>query len=201
MTLTYKGITPTLVVDTRPLQNHVPVAGTKWRMGQDGQFTATTGNEGICATLTSFWLNERASGRMVTQIGQFPSAFTLSIAQSGYEASGGQIGSRPALMDRFGLEVITSGEVKRKWYQFKKTPLNSIAAAVGGWPGYYYISIRGDGGHAIGAATKGTVQFFDPNEGILDFANLLDLCKWLPAYVVGEYPDLLKEAELYAAGT
>ena len=75
MSLTYKGITPTLVVDTTSLQNNVQVAGTKWQRKSDGKFVATDGNEGICATLVASWLSMRAEGTMVTKLSQFPNNF------------------------------------------------------------------------------------------------------------------------------
>jgi len=197
---TYKGITPTLVVDTRDLQNTTPVAGTKWRRGSDGKFTATTGNEGTCATLVSFWLSQRVAGTMVTDISQFPSKFTISIAQSGYEAEGGQIGTRPALLDRFGVMVNSEREKKRKWYMWSSKRLDESFATFASKPGYYYLSIQGDGGHALGIVTQGTVQFFDPNEGIMTLNSAQDLKVWTPRYITHDYPDLLKELTYYGVG-
>lgn len=193
MNLTYRKITPVLVVDTRPLQNHVPVAGTTWKKNDQGDFTATTGNEGICATLVSFWLSKRADGVMINGLGQFPSQFSLSIAQSAYEIGG----TRDALMDDFGIKAITRSDKSRKWYMWKKTRISNAAKAAASWPGYFYLAARGNGGHALGIATKGTPQFFDPNSGILTFSSREDLGKWVPPYMLDWYPDLQKEIGLY----
>jgi hypothetical protein len=196
MPLTYKGITPTYVVDTRPLQNTVAVAGTKWRKGTTGNLEATTGNEGICATLVSFWLSKRIEGTMITNVDQFPNRFQLSIAQSSYEIGG----TRDSLLDIYGLSIVGSREKNKKWYMFKKT---RVAEAVGisvERPGYYYLRITGDGGHALGIATQGTPQFLDPNIGILQFTSVSDLGKWVTAFVPDYYPELMKEVGLYAVG-
>ncbi len=196
MPIKHKGITPVFEVDTRPLQNTVAVAGTKWRKGPDGSLVATTGNEGICATLVSFWLSKRAEGTMVTSIDQFPNRMALSIAQSAYEIGG----TRESLADVYGLQKNVGVDLKRKWYMWKKTRVEEVAAAAVTWLGYYYISIRGDGGHALGMVTKGTPQFLDPNLGILTFANNDDMRKWVPAHCTDWYPDLMKEVGIYGYG-
>ena len=197
MSLTYKGITPTLVVDTTPLQNNVQVAGTKWKRKSDGKFVATSGNEGICATLVASWLSMRAEGKTVTKLDQFPNNFALSIAQSSYEIGG----SRESLLDVYGLSMLTKHSAKRKWYMFKKTRVAEAVNAAAGWPGFFYLRLTGDGGHALGIISKGTPQFLDPNEGILTFASLKDLGAWVSAYVPDAYPDLMEEVGLYAVGT
>lgn len=199
MPLTFNRVTPTLVLDTTSLQNTVPVAGTKWKRSAEGKFSATTNNEGICATLVAAWLSHRANGVMVTGLDQFPGRFQLSIAQSAYEHGGTSVDDS-GLRDLFGVKTLAGNIKKRKWYMWKSTRIKEVADAMTGWPGYYKIGIHGNGGHAIAAVTTGQVQFFDPNEGILDFNSAEDLRKWLPAYITSDYPDLLKKINLYAVG-
>lgn len=196
MSLTFKGITPTLRVDTTPLQDTVAVAGTTWRKKSDGSLTATTGNEGICATLVSFWLSKRIEGSMITDISQFPNRMALSIAQSAYEIGG----TRESLMDVYGLEMLTKNDKKRKWYMYKKTRVEQAAKAASAWPGFYYLRITGDGGHALGIVSSGTPQFLDPNEGILEFRSSREMATWIGAYLPHDYSDLMKEVGLYAVG-
>jgi hypothetical protein len=40
------------------------------------------------------------------------------------------------------------------------------------------------------------VQFYDPNEGVLEFTNAKDFAKWFPSYISGEYPDMRERIEL-----
>lgn len=43
----------------------------------------------------------------------------------------------------------------------------------------------------------GRLQFFDPNEGLIEFVNTLEFYDFLPSYIRTTYPDLLtREAEV-----
>jgi hypothetical protein len=48
--------------------------------------------------------------------------------------------------------------------------------------------------------TQGTVQFFDPNEGIMTLNSADDLKVWTPRYITHDYPGLLKELTYYGVG-
>ena len=75
--------------------------------------------------------------------------------------------------------------------------------------GYFLFAVRGktlnikrgrydNSGHAM--ATRkgyGALQFFDPNEGVMEFTNTLKFFEFLPTYIRDSYPDLLsREAEV-----
>lgn len=201
MPLTHAGITPTLVVDTWSLQSNTPVSGGQWRVNASGHMVSTATNPGICATLVSFWLGKRFEGHMITALSEFPGSFTLSIMQSSYMmAPMDDNEDYQRILDGCGMNLLTSTTKRRKWYMWKKTRLNQMMTAAVGWPGIYYLSIRGNGGHALGVATSGTPQFFDPNEGILNFTSASDMRKWALSYIPRDYPDLLEEASLFAVG-
>jgi hypothetical protein len=75
--------------------------------------------------------------------------------------------------------------------------------------GYFLFAVRGKTlnvrngvfdheGHAMGTRKgRGPFQFFDPNEGLLEFDSSLEFYDYLPNYLNTTYPDLLsKEAEV-----
>jgi hypothetical protein len=188
MPISYKGITPVVLIDTNDLQSTTEVA--------------KVGHPGICMTLVCFWLSRLVEGNPVTSIDEFPNRFQLTIAQSAYvfSESKGQKAQDELILGRFGIKATSYTKKKKKWYMWGNKRLGQIASAVAGWPGYYIFGALGDGGHALGIRTSGAAQFFDPNEGVLGFNSSENLAKWLPAYMSGEYPDLRKSVELYGIG-
>ena len=90
--------------------------------------------------------------------------------------------------------------------------VNWIATELTRGTGYFLFAVRGrtlnlhvdpatyeNEGHAM--ATRkglGSLQFFDPNEGLLEFDNSLEFYQYIPNYISTNYPDLLsKEAEVH----
>jgi hypothetical protein len=105
------------------------------------------------------------------------------------------------LIDTQGLKVNTSNEIRQKKGLkglLQKNPLIQIATALAGMNGYALINIFGGGyGHGLGFKQRaGTVQFYDPNEGVLEFTNAKDFAKWFPSYISGEYPNMRERIEL-----
>jgi hypothetical protein len=128
----------------------------------------------------------------VTDKSQLKSGLALSLAQTAYMRH--VFNDAEGFVETHGMEVNASTTIDRKKglkSLFQKDPLINVATACAGLVGYAQISIFGDGGHALGYRQKdGVVQFFDPNEGILEFNSSQDFAKWFPAFVKGEYPDL-----------
>ena len=187
---TYAGVTPTLLFDTSDLQSTE-------KLSKKGNKLVKNRN-GVCASMVVDWIQRSMELGGVTEKSQLKSGLALSLAQTAYMRH--VFGGDNEFVDTHGMKVNTSTSIERKTGLkglFQKDPLISVATACAGLVGYAWISIRGDGGHAIGYRQKhGAVQCFDPNEGILQFANGADFAKWFPAYVKGEYPDLLEEVIL-----
>ncbi len=197
MSYTYKGITPSLLMDTSSIQGNAPTVGSKYN-SQTGKMSKMA--EGVCATMSCFWLSKAIQGDIVTKASEFPSQFSLSIAQGAYVIGSGK---ENALMDKFGLSILSQKMRRGKWYTFKKTKVDSAAAQTVKTPGFYYFCVDGKpgmGGHALAVATEKLALFFDPNFGLFQFTKASQIEKWLPAFIVDIYPDLLYDTEVYAVG-
>lgn len=188
MALTYSGVTPTLLFDTSDLQSTEKLSkkGNKLVKNQNG----------VCASMVVDWIQksmELPGG--ITAKSELKSGLALSLAQTAYMRH--VFGGDDEFVETHGMNVNTSTAIDRKTGLkglFQKDPLISVANACAGTVGCAWISIRGDGGHALGYRQKGgVVQFFDPNEGVMQFASSADFAKWFPAFVKGEYPDLTKK--------
>jgi len=189
MAITYSGITPTLLSDTSSLQSTETLT-------KEGNKLVKNRN-GVCASLVLDWIQKsmEAPGG-VTDKSELKSGLALSLMQASYECD--TIGDTTKdFVQAQGMHVNVSTSVERKSGLkglFQRDPLISVAKACAGMIGHAWISIRGNGGHAVGFRQKGgVVQFFDPNEGIMQFSSSADFAKWFPPYVRGEYPDLLDE--------
>lgn len=190
MAITYSGITPTLLFDTSDLQSTE-------KLSKKGNKLVKNRN-GVCASMVIDWIQKSSDSGGVTDKSQLKSGLALSMAQTAYMRH--VFGGDNEFVESQGMGVNTSTSIERKTGLkglFQKDPLISVAKACAGMVGYGWISIRGDGGHALGYRQKGgIVQLFDPNEGIMQFSNSADFAKWFPAFVKGEYPDLLDEVIL-----
>jgi hypothetical protein len=195
MPYTYKGITPTLLMDTSAIQNNAPTVGSKYN-----KVTGTMSKkaDGVCATMSCFWLSKAVEGDIVTDTSEFPSQFQLSIAQGSYVVGAG---SERALMNKFGMSILSQKMRGKKWYAFKKAKVESAAAQAVNSPGFYYFCVDGkDGGHAMAIATKSLAMFFDPNFGLFQFSKAKNIVDWLPSFIAATYPDLLEDTEIYGVG-
>jgi hypothetical protein len=161
-------------------------------------FEAGNMNErGICRGWSCDWIKRGKSGQVIG------SRYDLS--------SGHQVGNLwDAAPDNDGIDtnfaLVTLARVRST-----STPISPtwIATELTKGTGYYLFAVRGrtlnartgsydESGHAM--ATRkgmGKLQFFDPNEGLLEFDNTLEFYDYLPTYIRTTYPDLLsKEAEV-----
>ena len=188
MAIDYAGITPMLLVDTGDLQ------GTEKLSPQNGKLVRN--KNGVCMSMVVDWIQKcQQTPGGVTDKSQLKSGLSLALAQTAYmrDAFGAESGP-DAFIESHGMNVDGSTTLKKKFFAFKKGRYQQVAAACAGMHGYAQISIYGDGGHALGfRREKGVVQFFDPNEGILQFTSGTDFAKWFPSYITHEYPDLLDE--------
>jgi hypothetical protein len=127
----------------------------------------------------------------VTQKSQLKSGLSLSLAFSSY-----MLGTHAAedtdesFIESSGLETVGYAEKKAKFFSTKAGRCQSIAVKLTGITGLVYISLAG---HALGYRQQGgVVQFFDPNEGVMQFASAKDFAKWFSPFIISEYSDLLK---------
>lgn len=187
MSITYSGITPTMLFDTSDLQNTEKLS----RVGNK----LVKNRNGVCAAMVVDWLQkcqEIPGG--VTQKSQLKSGLALALSQTAYmrhvfEVEG--VSNRAGFMQSNGLGIENSATKKKTFFSTKQGRLEKIALACV-FGGYIFISINGAGGHALGyRQIKGVYEFFDPNEGVLQFNSSTDFVKWFPAYIKGEYPDLV----------
>lgn len=186
MPITYGGITPTLIIDTYELQNTEKLSRSNGKLVKN--------RNGVCMAMVVDWLQkcQRLPGG-ITDASQFTSGLGLSLAQTAYmrDALQGEGESEDGSFIRgFGMSVENYGNKKKKFFSSKKGRLEKIALACL-FGGYVYIGLSGDGGHALGyRQTRGVCQFFDPNEGVMEFNSPREFAKWFPRYVTGEYPEL-----------
>ncbi|MBY0372711.1 MAG: hypothetical protein K2Q23_01875 [Bryobacteraceae bacterium] len=187
MPIDYAGISPTLLIDTGALQ------GTEKLSRRNGKLIRN--KNGVCMALVVDWLqkSQQLPGG-VTDISQFKSGLSLSLAQTAYMRhafqGAGQSNDR-TFIENSGLNVESYASKKKSFFSSKKGRLTDIALACA-FGGYIYIGISGDGGHALGYIQKrGVYQFFDPNEGVLALDSAEAFVKWFPSYIKGEYPDLV----------
>jgi len=191
MAITYSGITPTLLFDTSDLQNTEKLS----KVG--GQLVKN--RNGVCLSMVIDWIQksiETTGG--VTDKSQLKSGLSLALMQTAYMRD---VFDEDGLIDTQGLTVNTSTEIRQKKGLkglFQKNPVIQIATALAGMNGYALINIFGGGfGHGLGFKQRaGTVQFYDPNEGIMQFASAQDFAKWFPSYIKGEYPNMRERIEL-----
>ena len=187
MPITYAGITPTLLFDTRDLQDTEKLSRRNGKLMRN--------RNGVCMALVVDWLqkSQQLPGG-VTEKSQLKSGLALSLAQTAYMRHAFQeagTSNDSSFIQGQGLSVENYASLKKKFFSTKKGRLEKIALACA-FGGYVYIGVSGNGGHALGyRQTRGVFQFFDPNEGILQFNSATDFVKWFPAYIVGEYPDLV----------
>jgi virulence surface antigen len=191
MAITYAGVTPVLKIDTRDLQDTE-------KLSKKGN-TLVANRNGVCMSMVVDWIQKSLDlPGGVTEKSQLKSGLGLSLAQTAYMRH--VFKDADGFVETHGMSVNASTSIDRKKGLkglFQKDPLISVATACAGLVGYAQISIFGDGGHALGYRQKdGVVQFFDPNEGILEFASSQDFAKWFPPFIKGEYPDLLDEVIL-----
>jgi len=197
---TLKGVTPTLMIDTSTIQNTTPTVRSKFNK-KTGEMTDRA--TGVCASLVAFWLSREEQGAPARTADEFPSGFKLSVAQGSYSLSSTSLPldeRREILLDRVGLSVVNSTKRRAKWYTAKTTKVEQAVSQAVKHPGLYFLSIFGDGGHALGVATKHYAQFFDPNFGVFSFKSLSDMRIWIPAAIKEVYPDLMESTGLYGVG-
>jgi hypothetical protein len=191
MPITYGGVTPALVIDTTDLQD------TEKLSPRNGKLVRN--RNGVCMAMVLDWIkkcHEIPGG--VTDKSQLKSGLSLALAQTAYmRGAFGEYapdGKAEGFIESHLLSVNASNTLRKKRFSFKKSRFQRVATALAGLVGYAQISIFGDGGHALGYRQKGgVIQFFDPNEGILQFNSGMEFAKWFPSYVKHEYPDLLDE--------
>ena len=191
MTTTYSGITPTLLFNTSDLQNTEKLSKVGGKLVKN--------RNGVCLSMVIDWIQksiETAGG--VTDKSQLKSGLSLALMQTAYMRD---VFDEDGLVNTQGLNVNTSSEIRRKTGLkglVQKDPLIQIGTACAGMNGYALINIFGGGyGHGLGFKQKtGTVQFYDPNEGVLQFASAKDFAKWFPSYIKGEYPDMRERIEM-----
>lgn len=184
----YAGVSPTLVADTSALQSTEKLSkkGNKLFKNRDG----------VCMAMVIDWIqkcHEIPGG--VTSASQLKSGLALSLAQTAYmrhvfDDDSSDHANDLGYATSQGLNASTPKTYKKTFFSTKKGRLQKVAMACCGYTGYARISIRGNGGHALGFRNSGGVQFFDPNEGILAFNSTNDFAKWFPSYVINEYPTL-----------
>ncbi len=188
MSITYAGITPTLVIDTSDLQD------TEKLSPRNGKLVRN--KNGVCMSMVVDWIQKSLqTPGGVTQKSQLKSGLGLALAQTAYMRGAFDADDSPeAFIETHSLKVNASSSLKKKFFATKKGRFQKVGQACAGLVGYAQISVYGDGGHALGFRQKnGVVQFFDPNEGILQFNSGQEFAKWFPSYMLGEYPDLLDE--------
>lgn len=193
MPITYAGITPTLLIDTSDLQD------TEKLSRQQGKLVKN--RNGVCMAMVVDWLqkSQQLPGG-VTDVSQLKSGLALSLAQTAYmrhvfEKGSGQTANKEGYVQNMGMSIENSANLNKKFFSTKKGRLKDLALACA-FGGHILMSIKGDGGHALGyRQVRGASQFFDPNEGVLVFNSGEDFVKWFPAYIIGEYPDLTDKLE------
>ena len=134
----------------------------------------------------------------VTDISQLKGGLGLSLMQTSYMrgAFGAKSGPDAFISDR-GLTISASKTRKKTGGTLGTVQFQAVAMECLSLIGCAQISIFGDGGHALGfRQTSSKIQFYDPNEGILEFSSGNSFGKWFPPYIIGEYPDLLAEIVL-----
>ncbi|MFC5864225.1 YopT-type cysteine protease domain-containing protein [Acidicapsa dinghuensis] len=193
MPITYAGITPALLIDTTDLQN------TEKLSRQQGKLVKN--RNGVCMAMVVDWLQKsQQQPGGVTDKSQLKSGLALSLAQTAYmryvfQKGTGQTANKEGYVQNMGMSIENSANLNKKFFSTKKGRLKDLALACT-FGGHVLISIKGNGGHALGyRQIGGTSQFFDPNEGVLVFNTVQDFAKWFPAYIVGEYPDLTDTLE------
>ena len=191
MATTYSGVTPTLLFDTGDLQNTEKLSKVGGKLVKN--------RNGVCLSMVIDWIQksiETAGG--VTDKSQLKSGLSLALMQTAYMRD---VFDQGGLIDTQGLKVNAATEIRKEGGLkglFQTDPLIQIATACAGMNGYALINIFGGGfGHGIGFKQKaGTVQCYDPNEGIFQFAIAKDFAKWFPSYIKGEYPDMRERVEM-----
>ncbi len=202
MNITCAGITPRVLIKTNDLQNT-----EKLSKGADGRFFKN--HNGVCASMVVDWIEKcKENPAGVTDKSQLKSGLALSLMQSANMLTTyGSDRTRKGFMEAFGLTVNTSTSLKNTPQEtgffsfFKKstpTPYEQVGVALGGMTGLAYISIRGNGGHALGYwQQRGSVQFFDPNEGVMQFISGNAFAKWFPTYIGTNYSTLMTDIEFF----
>jgi virulence surface antigen len=197
VSITYSGITPTLVFATDDLQG---TENLDWRpsktKGVPGKLVKN--RDGVCQSLVIDWIQKsKQTAGGVTDKSQLKSGLALALMQTAYMRD---VFDDDGVVETHGLSVNTANALNRKTGLkglLQRDPLIQIGTACAGLVGYALINIYGGGGHALGYKQKdGVVQFFDPNEGILQFSSSQEFAKWFPSYIKGEYPDLLDSVTL-----
>jgi hypothetical protein len=159
-------------------------------------FDAGNMNEGgICRRWACDWISRSLQGQVIR------SRYDLSSAH-GNRTNGPR--GNAAVVNSFGLNA-------RRSATNTNPPLSVawMATELTRGTGYFLFSVRGrtlnvatgrfdNSGHAM--ATRkgiGPLQFFDPNEGLMEFDNSKEFYDYLPSFVLNTYPDLLsREAEV-----
>ncbi|KAA6460279.1 hypothetical protein DYQ86_14665 [Acidobacteria bacterium AB60] len=195
MPIAYAGINPTLKIDTRQLQKTEKLSLNR------ATGVLFKNRRGVCISMVVDWIDkcQRIPGG-VTDISELKSGLALSLAQTAYMRHAFQEGSDSndkSFIENQGLTISTYSSLENKFFSTKKGRLQRMATALAGLVGYAYIGVSGDGGHALGyRRERGLIQCLDPNEGILEFNSGTEFAKWFPAYMLGEYPDVVDRLEL-----
>ena len=194
MSITYGGVTPTLVTNTADMQD------TEKLSPQNGKLVRN--RNGVCMAMVVDWIkkcHEIPGG--VTDRSQLKSGLSLALAQTAYmRGAFGEFEAAEkseAFIESYMLDVTDIARLRKKRFSLQKSRYIRVATGLAGYVGYALIGIVGDGGHALGyRQTRGVIQFFDPNVGILQFNSGKDFAKWFPSYIKNEYSDLLAEISL-----
>ncbi len=153
--------------------------------------------EGICRGWVCDWIKRSKAGEIIDSRYKLSSGHAVKqIWEAAPDNDGIDIG--------FGL-VSLSGQKNTK----HPIPVEWIATELTKGTGYFVFGVRGktlnlrtqaydNSGHAM--ATRkgyGPLQFFDPNEGLMEFTNTLEFFDFIPTYIQNTYADLLsREAEV-----
>lgn len=152
---------------------------------------------GICRGWVCDWIRRSKAGQAIASRHHLGSEHLVGALWDAADDNDG-------IDANFGLRPLETKANKRR-------PIDPqwIATELTKGTGHYVFAVRGrtlntrrgrfdDSGHAMGTRKGyGRLQFFDPNEGLIEFDNTLEFYDFLPSYIRTTYPDLLtKEAEV-----
>lgn len=161
-------------------------------------FDAGNMNEdGICRGWVCDWISRSKAGQVIA------SRYDLG---SGHHVKG----LWDAAADNDGIDA-NFGLIPKTSIRNASPPISALwlTTELTKGTGFFIFGVRGrtlnvstgsydDSGHAM--ATRkgmGRLQFFDPNEGLLEFDSSIEFYDYLPNYIRTTYPDLLsREGEV-----
>jgi len=187
MSLTYGGVTPTVVAETTYLQYTEHVA-------RDTGGGLVRGH-GVCLTLVFDWVAKCKLHGSVTDASQLKSGLSLTLAHTNYLLDIRKMKeSEASAADLAGAGLGHRMWPSQRWRSGRwGNPVIKLVTKTAGIRGFAKIAVFGSGaGHAFGYRNADVTEFFDPNVGILQFESPQEYVKWAPDFLNHVYPFLLE---------